>query len=387
MRLADFIGAHIEAILAEWETFARSISPGEKMDKLALRNHVQDILHATVLDMASAQDAAQQADKSMGHDPGGEECRRLNGASDQHAIGRVTSGFDMIEVVAEYRALRASVIRLWRKSNPHPDGGDIDDLTRFNESIDQSLTKAVSSFTKRVDHSREMFLAILGHDLRNPLNSIAMSADLLLQTGDLHGEPSELAGQISTSAAVMAGMIGDLLDYTRTRLGADMPVSFAPMDLANLCRDVYNEFKAASPTRTLRLQSEGDLTGEWDVVRLRQVVSNLLVNAIQHGAEGGPVEVSVRAQDSDVVLRVHNQGLPIPPELLPTIFDPLVRGAASESPRQRRPGSIGLGLYIVRQIVMAHGGTIDVQSSEEAGTSFTIRLPRHHPVTNPITTC
>jgi signal transduction histidine kinase len=376
MRLADFILANIEPILADWEAFARSIWPGAKTDPLALRDHAEDILRATARDMMSAQTATQQSDKSKGEGHAGEHSAGVNEASDVHAVGRVHSGFDLLALVAEYRALRASVIRLWRESDPGPDLRDLDDLTRFNESIDQSLTKAVGSYTHRVDRSRQMFLAILGHDLRNPLNAMMMSATVLSRSG-LDAESSEVASQISASAAAMARMTGDLLDFTGAGLGAKMPLSPAAMDLGSLCREVVDEMRAAYPTRTLRFQPHGDLTGEWDAARLRQVVSNLLGNAVQHGAGTGPVELSVSAEGSHILLSVRNEGPPIPRDALATIFDPLVRGSSPELQKQRRPGSIGLGLYIAREVVTAHGGSIDVKSSKEAGTVFTVRLPRH----------
>ena len=377
MRLADFILANIESILAEWESFARGVWPGAKTDPLALRDHAEDILRATASDMKSVQTATQQSDKSKGEGHAGADSVRVNGASDVHAVGRVSSGFNLLAVVAEYRALRASVIRLWRESAPAPDVRDLDDLTRFNESIDQSLTKAVGSYTQRVDRSRQMFLAILGHDLRNPLNSMMMSATALSRSGQLDAESSDIAAQISASAAAMARMISDLLDFTGAGLGAGMPVSPAAMDLKSVCQQVVDEMRAAYPARTLRFKPHGDLTGRWDAHRLRQLVSNLLGNAVQHGASDGPVDLSVSAEGADVVLAVHNGGRPIPPGALPTIFDPLVRGISPELQKQRRPGSIGLGLYIARAVVTAHGGAIDVKSSEEAGTVFTVRLPRH----------
>src|SRR5688572_24558899 len=172
MRLADFILAKTEQILTEWEAFARGIWPGATTSPRELRDHAEDILRAAARDMASAQTGEQQSDKSKGDGDIGRDSRRLDGASDVHAVGRVASGFNLMDVVAEYRALRASVVRLWRESRPDPDRRDLDDLTRFHESIDQSLTTAVRSYTERVDRSRQMFLAILGHDLRNPLNAV-----------------------------------------------------------------------------------------------------------------------------------------------------------------------------------------------------------------------
>ena len=397
MRLAEFILSNIEPILMEWEVFARGIAPGAKMDALALRDHAQDILLATVQDMQSSQTAAERAAKSRGHArlgaalAGGDGAAHrgaaptgamLNGASELHAIGRLGSGFDLMEVVAEYRALRASVLQLWRDSGPGDHERDVDDVTRFNESIDQSVAKAVSSYTQRVDQARDLFLAILSHDLRNPLNSIAVSAQLLARAEVTH-DPADAAGcasQISTSAAVMTRMIGDLLDYTRTRLGAGMPVAPAPMDLDTLCRELFNEFRSAHPGRVIGYHAEGDLKGEWDADRLRQAVSNLMGNAVQHGAENALIELSVTGEDAEVVIIVHNEGPPIPPGELPKIFDPLVRGSSAGRPKPNRPGSIGLGLYIAREVARSHGGTIIATSTPEAGTDFTMRLPRRNPV-------
>jgi len=378
VRLVSFIVSNMESILMAWEVFARGTAPGAKMDSLALRDHAQDILLATVRDMQSSQSISQQSAKSKGFGQGGADAAVLNGASEKHAAGRLGSGFDLMEVVSEYRALRASVLQLWRESGPEPAERDVDELTRFHESIDQSLATAVSSYTKRIDQARDMFLAILSHDLRNPLNSIAASAGLLEHLGQSGTEAVGWATQISTSAGVMARMISDLLDYTRTRLGAGMPVSASPMDLRSLGWQLVNEYQSAHPQRLIRFQSEGDVSGDWDPDRLRQLVSNLLGNAIQHGGENTPVDLKFNGEKSDVVMVVHNGGPPIHPGELPRIFDPLVRGSSSGKPRRNRPGSIGLGLYIAREIARSHGGRIDVSSSEEAGTAFTVRLPRHY---------
>lgn len=154
-----------------------------------------------------------------------------------------------------------------------------------------------------------------------------------------------------------------------------MPVSATPLDLQNLCSHVLDEFRAAHPHRTLQFESSGDTSGEWDEARLRQVISNLIANAIQHGSDAAPIDISARGEGSEVVIAVTNQGPPISPSALPTIFDPFVR-ASEESTTHRPRGGIGLGLYIARQIVLAHSGTIAVDSSETTGTAFKVRLPR-----------
>lgn len=272
--------------------------------------------------------------------------------------------------------MRASVLRQWHDKGFPSHYSDVDDVTRFNESIDQSLAKAVSSYTSRVDQSRDLFLAILSHDLRNPLNSIAMSASLLPHLVPPATEAINVVSQISSNASVMAKMISDLLDYTRTRLGAGMPVSPAIIDLDALCQELYNEFRTAHPNRQICFQSEGELQGNWDIDRLRQAISNLLGNAIQHSPESAAIELKVRGEAADAIVTVYNGGPPIPPGELAKIFDPLVRGSSAEHPKENRPGSIGLGLYIARAIAESHGGTINVTSSKEAGTAFIVRLPR-----------
>ena len=375
MRLAEFILSNVEPILNGWEIFARSIGAGQHLDQLALRDHAGQILQATARDMISPQTVVERSQKSKGL-----EDQKLNsaldGASDAHAIDRLGLGFDMLEVMSEYRAMRASVLQLWRDSGPAADERDVEDLTRFNESIDQSLSKAVASFTKRVDQARDMFLAILSHDLRNPLNAIAMSARVLPIVSHDKSEILECGLRIARSATVMERMISDLLDYTRTRLGAGMPVQPAPLNLSDLCNELIAEYRAAHPDRPIEYHTVGDMNGVWDSYRVRQAISNLLGNALQHGSVDFPVSLSLHGAATEVVITIHNGGDPISPGELPNIFDPLIRGSSADRPKSNRPGSIGMGLYIAREVAKSHHGRIDVISTQELGTSFTISLPR-----------
>jgi signal transduction histidine kinase len=375
MRLADFILLNIEPILAEWEIFARSIGAGEHLDKLALRDHAAEILQATARDMKSPETDSIRSMGPMGsgHHPKNDA---LDGASDAHAVDRLGLGFGMLEVMSEYRALRVSVLQLWHNSAPGADERNVDDLTRFNESIDQSLSKAVASYTRRVDQTRDMFLAILSHDLRNPLGAIAMSANVIPLVGNDKTELRECGARIARSASVMERMISDLLDFTRTRLGAGMPVKPLPMDLGVLGAEVIAEYRAAHPDRIIEFHSIGELKGQWDTDRIRQAISNLIGNAVQHGSPDFPVSLSLRGEEANVFIDIHNGGEPIPPGELPNIFDPLIRGSNAHHPRTNRPGSIGMGLYIAREVAKSHGGQIDVTSTPENGTSFMIRLPR-----------
>jgi signal transduction histidine kinase len=378
VRLADFISANIEPILVEWESFARSIwPPGAPAEPAELRDAAEQILRAIIAEMATDQSLQEQSEKSMGRGAKGAESDRLDHASQVHGAGRVGSGLPLTAVVSEYRALRASVLRLWRKNNPIPDPHDLDDLTRFDETIDQSLALAVNAFMRRLDASRKMFLAVLGHDLRNPLSAITLTAKVAMSTLPDSSELPQQLGQIVESAGAISSLVTDLIDFTSATLGVHLPLTPAAADLHVICDEVVREMRAAHGGRVIRVSVKGDLAGTWDAHRLRQLIANLLVNALQHGSPTDPVNLTADGTDpGTVVITVHNSGEPIPAHLLPTIFDPLTRAPASVQHR-RAPGSIGLGLYIVREIATAHGGTAELSSTAAQGTTATVRLPRH----------
>ena len=381
MRLADFILKDIEPILIEWEAFARSLTSGSTLKKSALRNAAGKMLLAIARDMQSAQSPAQKKSKAKGH--GGtdsEESDRLDHASKFHGSERVGVGFNLMEVVAEYRALRASVLRLWRESQTQPHLNDIDDIIRFNEAIDQSLTEAIDSYTDRVEHSRRMFLAILSHDLRSPVGTIQGAMQVAaLDNKDKASRTAKALSMIERHTKTITRLIDDLIDFASTGLGSAIPLTRSSFDLEALCREVFESFRVTYPERVLRFHSNGDLTGDWDADRLRQAISNLIGNALQHGDTEEPVELSIISEESAVVLSVHNGGPPIPSEMLTTIFNPLMRYAQSESTEKKASKSVGLGLYIAREVVFAHGGTVEVGSTAQSGTTFTVRLPRTMP--------
>ena len=381
MRLAEFILTRTGTILTEWDTFARSIWPeGAVADPAEIRDHAEDILRATARDMESEQSTAEQSKKSHGKQVQSASSLRIDNASVEHAGARVTSGFKLNEVMAEYRALRACVLRLWRESHPPPSFEDLEDVTRFNESIDQSLTKAVAGFTQHIEHSRQMFLSIIGHDLRNPLSAITLWAHLSGRRAALHDDPTLSDGltNIAESASAMSEMITALNDFASSAAGGTIKIQPRAIDLKPLCEAVIRETCAAFSQCTVCFDHRGDLAATWDLGRVRQVLSNLLSNAIQHGGPGCDINLVVNGKAADtVVITVQNVGPTIPAESLETIFEPLVQVGANAAVRHHRPGSIGLGLYIVREIAQAHGGTIDVTSTATAGTTFTVKLPRH----------
>ncbi|QSQ25451.1 PAS domain-containing protein [Pyxidicoccus parkwayensis] len=227
------------------------------------------------------------------------------------------------------------------------------------------------SEAKRAEQFRDRLLGIVGHDLRNPLSHISLATQLLLRQEELSEPVMSGVRRIATSAERMARMIADLLDFTRASVGGGIPLERRRMDLCDLVQATMAEFELTYPGRVLLSCARGAHAGEWDPDRLAQVVSNLVGNALAHGDAVAPVRVTVVAEGPDAVLTVCNAGTPVPPESLPHIFDPFKQAGGNGGRR-----GLGLGLYIVQQLVRAHGGSISVRSSEEEGTVFTVRLPR-----------
>jgi signal transduction histidine kinase len=369
-RLAAFLRDNSERILADWEAFARTLPAAGEMDVAALRDHAREMLDAIATDLETPQTARQQEDKSHGKaDPD----KRLTATpAQEHGAGRATSGFTISHMVAEFRALRASVIRLWAADGALTGAHDVQDMIRFNEAIDQAIAASITRFSADVATSKETFLAILGHDLRTPLGAIITASRFMLGTRELVEPHLTLATRIATSAERMNRMVNDLLDFTRTRFGDTIPIVRGHADLRRIIHDVVSEVAVSAPSHAINVETTGDLTGDWDDARLAQALTNLLANGVQHGGAGAPVTISAKGNAADVFVTVNNGGT-IPPAQLRILFQPMKN---ARSPSGRAQGHLGLGLYIVEKIVVAHGGTIRATSSDADGTSFTVTLPR-----------
>jgi len=239
-----------------------------------------------------------------------------------------------------------------------------------NTDIDE-LKKVREELEKRTEFEQHL-AGIVSHDLRNPLAVILMGAASLLRMEEQGELTTKIALRIQSSAERSARMISDLLDFTQARLGGGIRLQARPADLYALVATAVDEAEAAYPDRDIALTRAGDTQGTVDADRLGQVVTNLATNALKYSPAGTPVAVHVEGRDGVLELKVHNEGPPIPPERLDRLFAPLQR-ASDEIDRHTR--SLGLGLYIVDSIVRAHGGTVNVQSTEETGTTFTVRLP------------
>lgn len=376
MRLADFIVENREPILAEWEAFARTCAPASGgMDIAALRDHASEMLTVIAADLKTPQGGQAQAEKSKGNAPAAADGEKT--AAEEHGADRAESGFSVEQMVSEYRALRASVIRLWTKAEGGMTATHLEDLTRFNEAIDQSLAESVTRYTRDLSQSKEMFLAILGHDLRTPLGAVITSSKFMLEAGELKEPNLTLTSRIASSSSRMNHMVGDLLDFTRSRLGGGIPIVRADVDMDKIVRDVVDEIVAAYPHRTIEVSSPVAQRGQWDCARISQVLTNLIGNALEHGSDRTAVSVVTAGDEHEVTMAVHNRGAAIPRDQLSGIFNPMKRKAtAPATAGSGRTANLGLGLYIADRIVTAHKGRIDVDSSEERGTTFTVHLPR-----------
>ncbi len=372
MGLAEFIRANIPAITAEWEAFARSLKPASGLSRLRLKDHIGEILAFVARDIEAPQTPAEQFDKSRGLT---EDASAPDTAAEVHGELRHDDGYDIMEMVSEYRALRASIIKLWTRTNKTLSDDDILALTRFNEAIDQALAESVVKFSQKVEESKDLLLGILGHDIRSPLATIAMSASVLKLIGAPNERQSILLAQIETSSQRVRDIVADLLDLAKAKLGAGLPLKCADMSLSDLCEDIVAEMRVQNPARRFDVTLDGDIHGHWDKIRLGQVVSNLMGNAVQYSPPGSPVAVTLTQETGGVVLSVHNTGTPIPRAYLERIFQSFTRAPGTAPGPGGETQNLGLGLFISREIVNAHGGTVSAISGKMEGTTFSVRLP------------
>jgi signal transduction histidine kinase len=369
MTLADFIVSDMESILVDWEAFARTLMPAaDGMDSSALRDQAEGILRAVAEDLRAAQSSEQQRQKSLGLAPAPLSARET--AAQTHAVLRARGGFNIKQLAAEYRALRASVMRLWATKRPLTGENDCTDVIRFNEAIDQALAESLDFFSANMDQSRNLMLGVLGHDMRSPLQAIQMTAEYLaaLNAGD---KVSQAAGRLITSGGRMKTLLEDLLDFNRLQLGLGMRIERARTDLNVVVKDMVRELAAAYPARQIRFQEHGAKIGAWDVGRMQQLLSNLIVNGLTHGKPDEPVEVMLTGDEQEIRIDVRNQGVAVDPARLSNLIQPLKRGDALG------PGvasGLGLGLFIASEVAKRHGGRLDVRS-DETGTVFSAYLP------------
>jgi len=366
-RKESFIGSWTRKVLED-----ANVPEANRLSGPALRDPVRSLLDRIIRSLGEESDEPGSGE-ATGREIGGDERAK------HHARARFDQQFSLASAMRELSHCRTTFVELCyaEAANVHRDEAEL-----LHAAIDEAMItvgvemeQAARAELRNEAAFRERFIGIVGHDLRSPLGAITFAAAMLLQQEGLGEAEARLVRRMARSADRMARMIRDLLDFTRSREGGGMPLQPRPADLASVCRHVLEELGLANPRRDMQLQVLGDTQGIWDADRLAQVVSNLAVNALEHGAADRTVHVTVRGtRPKSVVLEVHNEGPPIPAELVPVLFDPFARAAASDD--VPAVTGLGLGLFIVDQIVRAHGGSVAVTSRADHGTTFTVELPR-----------
>lgn len=375
--LGAFIREHKELILATWLDAAVQLPSAHNLARPAIRDHVPELLDS----LAEAIDRDDHSAVPM------------RGLPSRHAAVRLREGYDLRQVIWEYRALRRVILDLYAHA------GDISEDSRpklaplrdMSAALDAAIGDAVDQFALDRDKSREMFIGMLGHDLRDPLNTIVFSAQNLLDDEEhLDARALRAAARIRSNGARMEAMIRDLLDFARGRLGPGLPVVPVPLDARPLIDAAVEDIAHAHPERdlaSLATTAAGDFRVEWDGDRIAQAISNLVGNAIAHGSD--PIVVEPIDCGETIAIEVRNRGA-IAPSVLSRLFEPFSEPSTDrrlpeaadrrgdvrpDSVSDRRRGHLGLGLYIVREISVAHGGQV-MAESKEGTTTFRITLPR-----------
>jgi signal transduction histidine kinase len=369
MLLSDFIASNIEPLSAEYEAFARSVNPATALDSNALRDHAGQILRTFVVDMRTPQSDVQQAEKSKGRQV---RPRLPETAAEQHGSQRADLGFHVDHITAEYRALRASVVRLWLETQPAIGPQETGELIRFNEAVDQAVAESMERFTMAAARDRALFIGVLSHELRTPLGTVVASGHALRTAASQNRVLPEVIERTLRSAARIENILNDMLDFVQGEMQGGMRVQVRDTDMAVVGERVVADARLRFPNRTVNWRSAGDATGQWDDNRIAQALANLINNAVKYSDRDKPVDVAVAGDAQNlIVLTVRNQGPPVPVHRLETFFRPFVRGEPD-----RADAGLGLGLYVVKEIAAAHGGSVHAMSTQAEGTVFSMVLPR-----------
>lgn len=362
MRLAEFLDGQSDRVLAEAVTFARTIPILEGCSDAVLEDHFGQIYHAISADIRGPQSRTESIAKSQGHGASVD----AGSAASVHGSARAASGLRSSQVVAEYRAMRSSVLRLW--ADAHVAGPDnASDIFRFNEAVDQAIYESVLSFDTAVEQSRQVFLGVLGHDLRSPLNSITLTAALIQRTA-----PQALSGPVGVRVKAtkrMTALLDSLLEYNRSSLGVGMLVDKKPGDFAQAIAEELEILQAARPGQALSHHVSGTTDGRFDANKVREAIANLVNNAVRYCSDGEAPVIEVAGGADCLEFTVQNAG-DISPDDARVIFEPMRRGKTQASHRT----NLGLGLFIARQIARAHGGDVTF-SSAEGRVTFRFQIP------------
>jgi signal transduction histidine kinase len=372
MKLSALMHGQLDAIIDRWEAVTHEALGPSKVATLGktLREPYRDLILQMLAEMPATLSGEQSSSALDEGDlrAGGQDCVA------RYVASRYAAGLTVADVVCELGLLWPSVLFLTRNLAQE---ASLDELERFTGALHNMLARSVQSYLDRMSAAGDMFLAILGHEIRNPLQAVAVAGKLLAVPSLPDPIRVETAARVSRATNLMESLVSDLIDFTRSRLGVRARVERSACDLREACQEALELAQMSAPERVFKHQFVGNLQLQADRARVRQVISNLLNNAVQHGEEATPISLIALGTEESIMLTVSNFGRPIPEEAARLIFEPLVQvPISSADPTKRFKHSLGLGLYIAREIVRGHDGTITVHSSPTAGTTFTVRLPR-----------
>lgn len=371
-RLADFIRLASRDIVAEWCRFAGALLPAEHIQQRPeFEDNARSLLEAVCIDMALAQSPQERHTRSLGKVRRGSKglTDDLSRSAALHGALRHAAGHDVRGVAAEFRALRAAILRRWGDQADRDVQRALQDSMRLHEAIDQALAASIAAHAAEAERVRLLFLGVVTHDLRSPLQAVSLSGEILSHCR-IDARARRAVDTIASSTRRMTRLIDQLLDFSAVSLTGRLALQLVETDLVTICHTAVDEVVEGTG-RPVELATCERASGTWDEQRLEQLVVNLVGNAVEHGDRGTPVRVTLECDETAVTLSVHNGGS-IPPGLLPLIFEPLLSGDP-DGPRRRH---CGLGLFIVQEVAVAHGGAISVHSTPQDGTTFVLRLPR-----------
>lgn len=356
------ISQHLRSRKAEiarvYETLVRAELPElDRLDHAALLDHLPEFLEGLARWVEGNTAAAGAGFTAL---------------AEGHAIQRLGYGISLVTVTREYIVLRSTILNELMSVRSSEATGP--QLVRVNEGMDEAVHEAVRRYSSRRDEVRDRFIGVLAHDLRNPLQGIVLAARRIAAaaspgTADTLHRLTEI---ITRSAERMGRMVQDVIDLARGQIGGGIPIVLRHADMGALSREVIEEIEQAFPGRELVLEREGDLRGVWDHDRVVQALSNLVGYALERGATGVVMSAREAPDHQAVVTTVHDTGRPVPSAEVAGAFDPFLGEPGTDSSR----GGLGLGLYIARQICLAHGARAGLDSSDASGTTISIEWPR-----------
>lgn len=348
--IVEYIRSHTEQIIESWKLeVLRELPQLAALSQASLYDHLAEFLEGLAAWIEGHKDDADRAFTAL---------------AEGHAVQRLGFGIEIEVLVREYAVLRRVLLQhLLVVTTP----GARTELIRLHDGMDHAVAESLERYRAHRDHLRERFIAILAHDLRNPLAVVSPAMDMLLEAGI--DEPyASIPLRVRRAVDRMSRMIDELLDFARGHLGSGIPAIPTPNDLGALCESAAEEVRGAHADREILVAKTGDLRGSFDRDRVIQALSNLIGNAVTYGT--GPVRIEAReaADRKTLETSVSSAGPVIPYDVRQRIFEPFQRGTESGH-------GLGLGLFIVQQIALAHGGLCEVES-DEASTRFLIRWPR-----------